>query len=56
MLWGVGTHIRLAVGGGSLLVHSITLGFENEACRQEAADFGIISLADVAMVGLCGSI
>ena len=56
VLWGVGACIRLAVGGGCLLDHAITLGFENEACRCELVDFGVISLADMAMVGLCGSI
>ena len=49
-------HIRLVVGSRSLLGHSIMLGFENEVCRHESADFGIVSLVDMAVVGLCGSI
>ena len=52
----MGAHIRLAVGGGSLLDCLITLGFKNEVCRCESADFGIVSLVDMAVVGLCGSI
>ena len=55
-LVGRDSHIRLAVGGGSLPNCSITLGFGNKACRHELADFGIISLVDVAVVGLCGLI
>ena len=48
--------IRLVVGSGSLPDRSITLGFENEVCRHESADFGIVLLADMAIVALCRSI
>ena len=53
--WGdVQARVGLIIADGGVLEHSVMLGFENEVVVHSSAAFGIVSLVNVAAMGLGG--
>ena len=54
-LWGdVWAHVGFIMVNGGVLNRSITLGFEHKVVGRDSAALGVISLMNVAIVGLGG--
>ena len=53
--WGdIRARVGLVVADGVVIDHSITLGFENKGVERDLAALGVVSLTNVAVLGLGG--